>query len=68
MSSNWKLVQPQNFPALQAELQAKMPEANIEVLHDSHGELSITADSETIFTAYGVSPLTWRVPLHTLSN
>jgi len=67
MKSNWKLVEPQNFEAIESEIKANLDSTQtVEVSSNFYGELSIAIDGVVAYGAKSISPLTWRVPMHTI--
>jgi hypothetical protein len=68
MNSKWIIAGAHEFYQLTEEIRAFCNVSDVTVSHNNYGTLTIQIDGSAVAKINSLKPLTWRIPLHLLSN
>ena len=68
MNSKWIIAGAHEFYQLTQEIRDFCNATDVNVSHNSNGTLTIEIDGAPVAKINSLKPLTWRIPLHLLSN
>ena len=68
MNSKWIIAGAHEFYQLTEEIRNFCYATDVSVSNNGYGVLTIEIDGEVVAKINDLKPLTWRIPLHLLSN